>query len=603
MYERIFLSALISFISGLIATRLVIPLASKWGVTAKPKEDRWHKRETPLLGGIGIAFGFIAGTIGVYLILTYDIFDSMGLLACALAMFALGLIDDIKNISPQHKLAGQVFVASIFLFIGNRFQWIGIDAIDIFITLFWIIGITNAINLIDNMDGLAAGISLISCLSMLFLFCFYSSSPQEILPNLILISSLLGSLAAFLVFNFNPAKIFMGDAGSLMVGFLLSTLSIVSQDIYVPKQGIPHVFAIVVTPLLLLMIPILDTTLVSIMRRISGRKISQGGKDHSSHRLVAIGFTEKEAVLILYGFAVISGIMAFLIQFVRPQFAIMILAGYFLSIGFTWLYLARVKVYRETNVTTRNKSSLYGFQFLYKRRVFEVLLDVCLITFSYYAAYLLRFEGDIGPNLDFFLKSLPILIAFQIMWFFYFGVYRGIWERAGLKDLFIYAKAITFGSLSCMLLMVFLYRFQSFSRAVFVIYLGIMLVVFSISRLFFRIVDERILRRNIKGIPTLIYGAGKGGLLALQELEGNGLYGLKIMGFVDDNKELWGKRLEGYPIFGGREALKQLIGLYNIEELIVSFRNPKEIWYEELKQELASISPELRIRRLTIKIE
>lgn len=604
MYLDMISTAIVSLVSALIVTRMCLSWSLRLQITAKPKEDRWHKKETPLLGGVGIFVGILAGIVFAYIKGQYEFQRILPILTCAFGMFVLGLIDDLRNITPQHKLAGQIFLGSLFLFLGNRFQWVGIEYIDIFITLFWIIGITNAINLIDNMDGLAGGISAISCLSMLFLFSHYTEMPSRIIPNLLLISSLLGALAGFLVFNFPPAKIFMGDAGSLMVGFLLSTSAIVSQDIYVPKQGIPHVFTIVVTPLLLLMIPILDTTLVSIMRRITGRKVSQGGKDHTSHRLVAIGFSEKEAVLILYGFAVASGIIAFLIQFIRPHYAIMILAGYFFFIGFTWLYLAKVKVYTDAQGTFKSRGVLYAFQFLYKRRVIEVLLDVCLITFSYYSAYLLRFEGEIGTNLDFFVRSLPILVAFQIVWFFYFGIYKGIWERVGLKDLFVYAKAITLGSLSCMLFLVFLYRFESFSRAVFVIYLGIMLIVFSMSRLFFRIIDERILRKRITGIPTLIYGAGKGGLLALQELEGNGIYGLKIIGFVDDNKGLWGKRLEGYPVLGGRDALKELVELYQIREVIVSFKDTKrEGWYEALREELRSIDPSIGLRRLTIKIE
>jgi len=593
-----------SFIFSLIFTRLMINFAFKYGITAKPKQDRWHKKETPLLGGVGIFLAFLCGICCVYLFNRYDFNSILVLLICSTGIFLLGLYDDLKNISPQHKLAVQIVFACIFLFLGNKFQWFNRSGLDAFITLFWIVGITNSINLLDNMDGLAAGISAISCTTMLFLLYNYSSAPHELMGNLIIIASLLGALIGFLIFNFNPAKIFMGDAGSLFIGFILSTSSITSQDIYIPKQGIPHIFAVILTPILLLLIPILDTTLVSVMRRLTGKKISQGGKDHSSHRLVALGFSEKESVLILYAFAIASGLMAFIIQYIKASIAILILALYFLLITLAWLYLARVRVYMDYNLDSIPKGlASYVFEVAYKRRLFEVVLDVCLISFSYYASYVLRFEGNIGGNFHFFLKSLPILIGLQIICNFSFGVYKGIWEKAGLRDLFTYAKAISLASMLCILLLVFLYRFESFSRAVFVIYWGIMLVVFSLSRLFFRVLDEKLSKSRQKGTPTLIYGAGKGGLMALQELEGNGLYGFKIIGFVDDNRALWGKRLEGYPIFGGREIIPQILETYGVKEIIISFRNPTEEWLEDLKNSLKSQSVELNIRKLVIKIQ
>lgn len=593
-----------AFIFSIIFTKIMINFAFRYGITAKPKKDRWHKKETPLLGGVAIFLAFTCGIFCVYLFQAYDLKPSSVLLLCSTGIFLLGLYDDLKNIAPQHKLAVQIVFACIFLLLGNKFQWFNRSSIDAFITLFWIVGITNAINLLDNMDGLAAGISAISCVSMLFLLCNYSSAPYELIGNLFILASLLGSLVGFLIFNFNPAKIFMGDAGSLFIGFILSTSSITSQDIYIPKQGIPHIFAVVLTPILLLLIPILDTTLVSIMRRLTGKKISQGGKDHSSHRLVALGFSERESVLILYVFAVASGLMAFIIQYVRASVAILILALYFLLITLAWLYLARVRVYKEYSLDAIPKGfASYAFEIGYKRRLFEVILDVFLIAVSYYSSYVLRFEGNIGGNINFFLKSLPILIALQIISNFALGVYKGIWEKAGLRDLFSYAKSISLASMLCILLLVFLYRFESFSRAVFIIYWGIMLVVFSLSRLFFRVLDEKISKSKQKGTPTIIYGAGKGGLMALQELEGNGLYGLKIIGFVDDNHALWGKRLEGYPIFGGRDAIPELLETYGVKEIIVSFRNPTDEWLRELRNAFKSEDAEVRVRRLVIRIQ
>ncbi len=599
---------MLSFLFSLVLVPVVRRYAIAKGIVARPKEDRWHKKETALLGGVGLYASFISSWgISYYLLgLHESVITTLPLILCSALIFLLGLFDDLRNITPQHKLAWQIIIASIFIFFGNRFIWTGSLVVDTFITLFWIVGITNAVNLLDNMDGLAAGISAITCISMGFLLYSFSSSPEDIFPNLIIIASLLGSIIGFLIFNFNPASIFMGDAGSLFLGFVLSTITITSQEVYIPKQGIAHIFAIVAAPVLLLLIPILDTTLVSIMRKLTGRKISQGGRDHSSHRLVAIGFTERQAVLALYGFSAASAIVAFLIQYVVAPIAILILGLFLISISLAWTYLARVKVYPEEEIMMNLKNrpfTSYTFTVAFKRRTFEVILDVFLITISYYTAYVLRFEGRIGGNLELFLRSLPILIVFQLGWFFFTDTYKGIWERIGIRDLFPYVKAVTLATISTMLLMVFLYRFESFSRAVFVIYWGIMLVLFSLSRLFFRALDERLTQRRQEGRPTLIYGAGRGGILALQEIENNKALGLKVIGFLDDNPSLWGKKLEGYPILGGLNHLVDAVKRHGVEEIIVSFKAADHHTLEAMRQSLKALARPLNIRKLKITLD
>jgi UDP-GlcNAc:undecaprenyl-phosphate GlcNAc-1-phosphate transferase len=208
----------------------------------------------------------------------------------------------------------------------------------------------------------------------------------------------------------------------------------------------------------------------------------------------------------------------------------------------------------------------------YRRRLFEVLLDVVLISVSYYTAYLLRFEGELGGDFDFFLKSLPIMLACQTFSFYLTGVYRGIWENTGIKDLIGYVKAITMGTVMPMLILLFVYRFESFSRAVFVIYWGVMLVLFSLSRLSFRLLDEGVRLPSRKGDRTLIYGAGIGGQFALKEIQNNPDLGLQLVGFVDDNPRLRGGKIKGYPVLGGGEDLGEIIRAYDIRTIIVSFK-------------------------------
>jgi UDP-GlcNAc:undecaprenyl-phosphate GlcNAc-1-phosphate transferase len=208
----------------------------------------------------------------------------------------------------------------------------------------------------------------------------------------------------------------------------------------------------------------------------------------------------------------------------------------------------------------------------YKRRLFEVFLDFILISVAYYTSYLLRFEGDIDGNFGFFLKSLPIVVACQILSFYVTGVYRGVWESTGIRDLIGFIKAITIGTVLSILLILFIYRFESFSRAVFVIYWGLMFILVSLSRLSFRILDEGLRLGNRQGERTLIFGAGIGGQMTLKEIESNDELGLKLVGFVDDNPRLHGRKIEGYPVLGGSEDLGAIIRKHDIKKIIVSFK-------------------------------
>ncbi|MBW1806064.1 MAG: hypothetical protein JRJ06_06830 [Deltaproteobacteria bacterium] len=199
-------------------------------------------------------------------------------------------------------------------------------------------------------------------------------------------------------------------------------------------------------------------------------------------------------------------------------------------------------------------------------------MDLILITVAYYSAYLLRFEGELGGNFDYFLKSLPIIIACQVLWFFVLGIYRGIWQNTSIRDLTGYVKAITAGAVTSMLVIVFIYRFYSFSRATFVIYWILMLILVSLSRLSFRLLDEGIRKGNRKGTPTLIYGAGVGGQMTMKEIETNRRLDLFLVGFIDDNPRIHGRKIQGYPVFGGQEELERIIRDHDIKEIIVSFK-------------------------------
>src|SRR5436309_15954748 len=221
----------------------------------------------------------------------------------AATMFLVGFIDDILSLKPTTKLIAQIACASILLFFGYRLSWITSSfTLDTILTLVWVVGMTNAFNLLDNMDGLCGGIAMIVGGSLLISLLPGAGTHTFALARYLAI--LLGAVAGFLVYNVHPASIFMGDSGSLLLGFSFAAVTLSSGR---AAPGRSDVLSIVAAPVLVLLIPIFDTTLVTLSRWVSGRRASQGGRDHSSHRLVAIGLSERRAVALLWLLAAISG--------------------------------------------------------------------------------------------------------------------------------------------------------------------------------------------------------------------------------------------------------------------------------------------------------
>jgi UDP-GlcNAc:undecaprenyl-phosphate GlcNAc-1-phosphate transferase len=602
-YFVVFLGALVL---GLCLTPAVRSFALRTGRVAVPKHTRWHKKETALMGGVAIFVSTMAVWLVAASVLGWSSFGKpyMPIALCASGMFVLGLIDDLRTMDPQHKLAGQIVLTAILVFLGFRLEWTSYKTINLFLSILWIVGITNAFNLLDNMDGLSAGVAFVAAL---FTFLLHISSPSAVslAAVLLMTASYLGALLGFLVYNFNPASIFMGDAGSLFIGFVMACLMTMGGGGQAVGGNVANLLSVIAIPILIVFIPIVDTGFVSFMRKLFSRPISQGGKDHSSHRMVAIGLSEKKAVLVLYGFSVASGLIALAIRHLNINLTLVLIAFYFLFVLFFWIYLGRVKVYTEKSILSEESASVLTpilVQITYRRRLFEVLLDVVLISVSYYTAYLLRFEGRVERDFDFFLKSLPIMLACQTFSFYIMGVYRGIWESTGIKDLIGYVKAITIGTVMPMLILLFIYRFQSFSRAVFVIYWGVMLILVSLSRLSFRLLDEGVRIPSRKGDRAIIYGAGIGGQFALKEIQSNPDLGLQLVGFVDDNPRLQGRKIKGYPVFGSREDLGEIVREYEIKTIIISFRRAGAEKASDIKSLCDELEMKVDVKQMQVLI-
>ncbi|MGD9036995.1 MAG: hypothetical protein PVF10_10585, partial [Syntrophobacterales bacterium] len=570
-----YLSYLLAFIAALALsaalTPLVRTLAVKLGQVAKPREDRWHSSPTAVLGGVAIAASFYLAALAVlpFLPAAGILWKYLPLLICAFLVFALGLVDDIYHLAPQTKLVGQIIIASLLVFFGFKINWFESYTFNTFFSVFWIVGITNAFNLLDNMDGLSAGIAFISLL-FLAVIAIINLGGGTWNGHLLLIALFMGALLGFLLYNFHPASIFMGDCGSLFIGFLLAGFTTHERVFHST-----HFLPIIMVPVLILFIPILDTGFVSVMRTLFGRSIARGGRDHSSHRLVAIGLPERQAVLTLYGFSLFGGTVALVGSLFQPRYFISLLGLFLLISLFFWIYLAKVRVYPEEDKTVIEKSkalTTVWIDFTYRRRIFEVLLDVWLVSFAYWLSYFLRFEGiDYLSNFPFFLKTLPIALCCLMVSYFAFGIYRGFWRYTSVADAITYLKAVTIGVVLCILVILFVYRFQEYSRTVFVIYWGITLLFLAGSRLSFRLIAEALRRNSVaNGRRVLIYGAGDKGEFALREILNNQKLGLTPVGFIDDDVRKRKRRIQGYKVLGGRHDLAKMVKKHRVSEVIVA---------------------------------
>jgi UDP-GlcNAc:undecaprenyl-phosphate GlcNAc-1-phosphate transferase len=567
-----YLAALVlAFLFSASLTPLVRRMAIRLGHVAEPREDRWHAKPTALMGGVAIFGSFVlAVSLAVILLPTAGVLkEFLPLLLCAAFVFLLGLVDDLYHVSPQTKLVGQIVAAAILVFFGFKINWFVSYTLNTFVSVFWIVGITNAFNLLDNMDGLSAGVAFISSL-FVAIITLLNLGIGLTNGQLLILAIFMGALLGFLLYNFQPASIFMGDSGSLFIGFLLAGITTHQRVLH---SG--HLLPIIMVPVLILFVPILDTGFVSVMRTIFGRSVAQGGKDHSSHRLVAIGLPERKAVLMLYGFSLIGGAVALVGALYKPRYFLTCLGIFLLVSLFFWIYLARVRVYPEedTTVIERSKTlTTVWVDFTYRRRLFEVLLDVFLVSFGYWLSYFLRFEGwAYVDNFPVFLRSLPIVLASSIFVYFVYGVYRGFWRYTSVSDLITYLKAVTSGVVLSILIILILYRFQSFSRTVFAIFWGISLLFLAGSRLSFRLIAEALRRNSVaNGRRVIIYGAGDKGEFALREILNNQKLGLTPVGFIDDDVRKRKRKIQGYKVLGGRDDLAAVVTKYGVKEIIVA---------------------------------
>ena len=478
-------------------------------------------------------------------------------------MFVVGFYDDLRQINPATKLIGQIVSASTAIFFGYSLHFFTWQPLDALLTALWIVGLTNAVNLLDNMDGLAGGIALIAALYLAFLFNQHGDMQHAVLAL-----ALAGAAAGFLLYNFYPASIFMGDAGSLFLGSALALLTVHANG------QASNIMSLVAVPTCILLVPILDTTLVTVTRLLRGQSISQGGKDHASHRLVILGLSEPQTVLLLYLMACVAGGTAVLIKWFSYSLSLAILPLVLIAFTLFTAYLAQVEIVSNDEGKRKNaqkRLTVLLTKLTYKRRLMEVVLDFLVISSAYYLAFVLRFEFLMNDYLmKLFLSSLPIVVAATYAAFFVFGIYRGLWRYTGLEDLVRIAQAVACATLLSVTALIFVYRFAGYSRIVFIVYGLLLFLGVAGSRLSFRLFGLYLGKSRQERIPVLVYGAGDGGEIVVKECRNNSTVAYRPIGFVDDDPRKEGRTVLGLRVFGAAEKLPEIIRREKVEGCIIS---------------------------------
>jgi len=614
----------IAFVFSLLLTPAAIYLAKPLGAMDQPDDRKIHTCSTPRFGGMAVFGSFFLSLVVLFFFFPDSntfllIYSRKGLLIALalLGVFLLGVCDDIKGLNPGIKFGVQIIFASMIFTSGIQISYITnpfsneMSELGLFnfpITLLWIIGITNAFNLIDGLDGLASGVAVIALLSILILLLQVSH-----LENAILVCLLIGSTVGFLFYNFHPAKIFLGDSGSLVLGFLLAIFSIESYT------KVSTTFAILV-PLMVLGLPIADTLIAMIRRFLSwflpGKyQISKStsllnklsslfipDRSHIHHQLLRLGITHRNAVILLYAISGGFGLGAIAITNTSANISFIILALVLVT-----LTVGLQKLRYQEIALLRNGITLRVYEYLLLNKT--ILLNAFDLGFIVLAFVLTQFAIK-TTNTALFGKEavlsgiliLSVVCCIQLSCFWIGGLYRKSIQQLGIVDIIKIIKTIALSVIATTITLRFLpitgYELNiTWSILDFYFLVTLILGI----RIFFHVLKHLFFRYRESQNNVLIYGTGENGIMTLHLLLTSDSPIYTPLGFLDDNARLEGKYINGYPVYGGHWKLPRLLKKYQISHIFITQHYLKPEILKRIKQSAEQY--EVVLRKFQINFE
>jgi UDP-GlcNAc:undecaprenyl-phosphate GlcNAc-1-phosphate transferase len=581
----------VSLASGLAVRRVALRL----GAVVPPRPDRWHSASTPTMGGVAIALAVVVafGVAALFQGVLGPVEEWAPVLSAALGMLLVGVLDDRLQLSPVAKLVASLAIGAFLVSaLASSVPGPTIPTLYTLLATVWFAGVCHSINLLDNMDGLAAGAVLIATAFLAGLFGGVMS-----LPLVAILVALVGALLGFLYWNRPKARLFMGDSGSLFIGAVLGGASLV------PLFGSTGLLALerVVLVALVLVVPLFDTGFVLLLRRLAGRSATRGGTDHVSHRLVSLGFSERRAVRLLYALGVVGGLVSLGLQAGGAGLSLAVAPLFLVVVALLGIYLARVPVYNTEDFKALQNSSFAPFlkDLTFRWHAGEVLLDLILIPACYYFAYRLRFEGAaFEQNLTYFAASLPIVLGLKLAALYGSGLYQRSWSTFELRDTAVVLRGVWVGSLLTVLAVAFLYRFQGFSRVVFLIDGMLLTVAVVATRASFQAMSLVVSTRSKRSRRVVVYGAGAFGQLLVREMRANARWRMNPVAFIDDDPLKRHRWIVGVPVRGALDDLEHTMRRHAVDEVILSSPSVNGQMEQRIRQVCAALDRPVRRFRM-----
>ena len=545
-------------------TRAALELLPRVGLFSPP--DPSHPRPVPVGGGIAVWMTCAAALIAMAA--TGHEVRGLGIVfAGATLLFLAGVWDDVRLLDPRTKLIIQVGAAALMVVsgvafpLGPGFEWVAVP-----LTILWFVGVCNAFNLIDNMDGMLPGIAAVGAL-FVGVFAHATGRPEAALLSWVAAAACVG----FLPWNLPPARIFLGDSGSMFLGFLLAGLAIGES-----WAGLTQLGFTILAPSLVLAVPIFNTTFVTVTRKLSGVPVSRGKADHINYRLLAHGLSKGRALLAMYVLSAASGTVGVLVVTSAPlSYAVgatlfLVLLMY---LG-VYLYQGRVAEFeRDFRVERTRPGWEESAWYRWVIRVVAVAGDVALVFAAAYAAFYLLFDGSVpADQLDNLAAVLPYLIVFRVGIALFMGVYETQWHLGLARDAVTLVVVVLLGSLLFASL-IFVLRLPSFPRTVIVLEGILSLFFFVLTRLGVRALGEvtSLEWGSREGRRTIIAGSRDGVLTVFRALRKQGGPRYQVIGFADDDPTAHQSLVAGVRVLGPASRVTALARLYGAEHVIFTF--------------------------------
>ncbi len=564
-----FVAAGISFALTPLARRLALRV----GAVDQPGPRKMHVQPTPRLGGLAVvaAVFIVAGltqTIGLPGLHTIDASLLRGLALGVLPILVISICDDIRPMPVLPRFLAQFAGATIALLsgiqLGSRIHVFALDLrigwLAVPISLLWIVGVTNAFNIVDGLDGLSAGLALIAAFSLVGVALM---TGRFALASISMI--LGGALVGFLPFNLFPARIFLGDSGSTAIGFWLACLALRGGSTLSAGMAI-------LVPILVIGVPLAETLISMLRRFVRGIEKRGGGlfaadREHMHHRLVARGITQRRAVILLYSASLAAAGGALVSVFLTTQAAAVLLVTLLAAavIGITRLNYDEFALVRR-GVILR----VYDAPVL-RRALFPVFFDLGLVVIALYSAIVLKTDDwGLRSNRMLAFQLLEILPIVTLGAFWAMRLYRGSWRNASVAD-FLRSSSAVLASCALGALFASIAVPNPPPLTLFVIYGLVLLGLVNGSRGSYRFFSH--FRRpgaSEEGSRVLIYGAGLGGTMALREILSQPELGMHPVGFLDDEPSMTGRVVNGFPVLGSGEDLAEVLAGKRIDSVIVA---------------------------------